>query len=48
MSDTPRAVPFYCPYCGEQALRPGEDVGWRCRTCDRRFDLTFFGVGDPR
>jgi transposase-like protein len=47
MSDTPRAVPFYCPFCGEQDLRPDEkSSGWRCRTCDRRFELTFLGVGD--
>jgi tRNA(Ile2) C34 agmatinyltransferase TiaS len=49
MSDvTPRAVPFYCPYCGEPDLRPGEETGWRCRTCDRRFELTFLGVGNLR
>ena len=24
MSDTPHAVPFYCPFCGEQDLVPAE------------------------
>ena len=48
MSDaaTPRAVPFYCPFCGEQELRPTDPEGWRCEACDRRFELTFLGVGD--
>ena len=48
MSDeTPRAQPFFCPYCGEQDLRPGTAGGWHCRTCDRRFELTFLVLGDP-
>jgi ribosomal protein L37AE/L43A len=42
---TPRAQPFYCPYCGEQDLRPGATGGWHCRVCDRRFELTFSGLG---
>ena len=29
-SATPRAVPFYCPFCGEQDLRPADPSGWRC------------------
>jgi ribosomal protein L37AE/L43A len=49
MSDeTPRAQPFFCPYCGEQDLRPSAISGWHCRVCDRRFELTFRGMGDPR
>ena len=24
---TPRAVPFYCPFCGEQDLRPDDPSG---------------------
>jgi ribosomal protein L37AE/L43A len=49
MSDeTPRAQPFFCPYCGEQDLRPSATSGWHCRVCDRRFELTFGGMGDPR
>jgi hypothetical protein len=44
---TPRAVPFYCPFCGEQDLRPDDAGGWRCLVCERRFVLTVTGVGDP-
>ena len=44
---TPRAVPFYCPFCGEQDLRPDDPSGWRCLVCDRRFELTVTGVGEP-
>lgn len=46
MSDTPRVQPFYCPYCGEQDLRPGRSAGWYCRVCDRRFELRFTGSGE--
>ena len=46
MSDeTPRAQPFFCPYCGEQDLRPSA-TGWHCRVCDRRFELRFAGLGE--
>jgi ribosomal protein L37AE/L43A len=45
-SGTPRAVPFYCPFCGEQELRPAEPAGWHCTVCDRRFELTFEGLGE--
>ena len=44
MSDTPRAVPFYCPFCGEQDLRPA-DAGWRCESCGRTFTLQLVRVG---
>jgi transposase-like protein len=40
-----RAVPFYCPFCGEQDLRPGDPTGWRCTSCERRFELKVTGVG---
>jgi hypothetical protein len=47
MSDaTPRVQPFFCPYCGEQDLRPSATTGWHCRSCDRRFELRFLGLGD--
>lgn len=47
MSDaTPRVQPFFCPYCGEQELRPSAASGWHCRSCDRRFELSFLGLGD--
>jgi transposase-like protein len=36
-----RAVPFYCPYCGDEDLRPyDENAGsWRCGSCTRAFTL---------
>jgi hypothetical protein len=41
-----RQVPFYCPYCGDEDLRPsGPDGGsWRCGACARAFELRFAGV----
>ncbi|CAN5759883.1 hypothetical protein BH18ACT17_BH18ACT17_01890 [soil metagenome] len=42
-----RAVPFYCPFCGEQDIRP-DDVAssaWRCESCERRFELNAITVG---
>jgi hypothetical protein len=44
--ETPRAQPFFCPYCGEQELRPSAASGWHCRSCDRRFELSFEGLGE--
>lgn len=40
-----RAVPFYCPYCAEQTLEPIEDGAYYCSSCDRRFKVTFEGLG---
>jgi transposase-like protein len=48
-----RAVPFYCPYCGEEDLRPPEEpsaaqaVAWYCPDCLRTFSLTLVGIGIP-
>jgi len=43
-----RAQPFYCPYCGEQTIRPaGEQGTYWCETCDRTWGLTFKGLGQP-
>ena len=44
-----RQVPFYCPYCGEENLRPaGADAGdWECRACARSFSLKFVGLVSP-
>ena len=41
-----RQVPFYCPYCGDEDLRPaGPSAGsWRCGACARAFELRFAGV----
>jgi transposase-like protein len=48
MSDA-RAVPFYCPFCGEEDLRPysddqGTSHGWHCRSCTRVFTLKLVGL----
>lgn len=41
-----RAVPFYCPYCGDEDLRPSGEKGgsWHCRSCARLFTLNFVGL----
>ncbi|MCK5891188.1 MAG: hypothetical protein P1U38_12245 [Aeromicrobium sp.] len=46
---TGRAVPFHCPYCADEDLRPhGETHGaWECRSCLRAFKLSFIGQLDP-
>ncbi len=44
-----RAVPFHCPYCGDEDLRPhGATHGdWECRACLRAFSLRFAGQLAP-
>jgi transposase-like protein len=44
-----RAVPFHCPYCGDEDLRPHEDKhgAWECRSCLRAFSLKFLGLLTP-
>lgn len=45
---TAHAQPFYCPYCGEQDIRPAaEERLYHCRTCDRRWSLAYKGLGEP-
>ena len=41
-----RAAPFYCPYCGEEDLRPSETGpgAWECADCNRAFRLNFLGL----
>ncbi|MET9497179.1 hypothetical protein [Streptomyces sp. NPDC006552] len=44
-----RAAPFYCPYCGDEDLRPSEAEGtghgaWECAACNRAFQLKFLGL----
>jgi len=41
-----RATPFYCPYCGDEDLRPHSDShgDWRCGACARVFNLKFVGL----
>ncbi len=47
-----RAVPFHCPYCGDEDLRPhesGHGPGhgqWECRACLRAFSLKMLGMLD--
>jgi transposase-like protein len=44
-----RAVPFHCPYCGEEQLRPhGPTHGtWECRACLRAFKVQMIGLLRP-
>lgn len=50
-----RAVPFYCPFCGDEDLRPHEDSrpdqhthgAWHCRSCTRVFALKLVGLQRP-
>lgn len=44
-----RAVPYHCPYCAEEDLRPlGASPGaWHCRACTRTFSVKYLGMQDP-
>jgi hypothetical protein len=44
-----RAVPYHCPYCAEEDLRPlGASPGaWHCRTCTRTFSVKYLGMKAP-
>jgi len=39
-----RAVPYVCPFCGEEDLRPQPQGRWHCRSCLRTFSVAFHGV----
>ncbi len=41
-----RAVPYHCPYCADEDLRPlGAQPGaWHCRSCLRAFSVRFLGL----
>jgi ribosomal protein L37AE/L43A len=41
-----RAVPFFCPFCGEEDLRPHEAThgAWHCTSCTRVFTLKLVGL----
>jgi ribosomal protein L37AE/L43A len=42
---TERATPFYCPYCGDEDLRPEDSAGaWLCASCRRVFTVRFVGL----
>jgi len=44
-----RAVPYHCPYCAEEDLRPlGATPGaWHCRSCTRTFSVKYLGMQAP-
>ena len=50
--ETQRAVPYHCPFCAEEDLRPVEPGavpgltrgGWHCRSCLRVFTVAFHGI----
>jgi transcription elongation factor Elf1 len=40
------AQPFYCPYCGEQDIRPAEQAGtFVCGICTRTWKLEYVDTG---
>ena len=45
-----RAAPMYCPYCGEDTIRPFCDdpdsghADWRCESCLRAFSVRYKGL----
>ena len=39
-----RAVPYLCPFCGEEDLRPLPHGRWHCRSCLRAFSVAFHGL----
>jgi transposase-like protein len=52
MTDSQRVVPYHCPFCGGENLRPykpPEDApashgGWECRECTRVFTVKLLGL----
>jgi ribosomal protein L37AE/L43A len=42
--DGQRTVPYACPYCAEDDLRPVEQGRWHCRSCLRVFSVAFHGI----
>lgn len=40
------ARPYYCPFCGEEDLRPHQAAraAWLCRGCTRVYTVTFIGL----
>jgi ribosomal protein L37AE/L43A len=41
-----RGIPFHCPYCGDENLRPSEEAhgAWECHACLRAFSLKMLGM----
>ncbi|MBB4682541.1 ribosomal protein L37AE/L43A [Amycolatopsis jiangsuensis] len=48
LTGTERAVPYYCPFCGDEDLRPADDGDWLCAACRRRFSVKFHGLSLPQ
>jgi ribosomal protein L37AE/L43A len=46
MSGASRGIPFHCPYCGDESLRPSEEGhgAWECHACLRAFSLKMLGM----
>lgn len=45
---SPHSVPFFCPYCGEEEIRPAEqDHSFHCAVCERTWKLEFLGLRKP-
>jgi hypothetical protein len=52
MTDSQRVVPYHCPFCGGENLRPYEPPedapashgGWECRECTRVFTVKLLGL----
>jgi transposase-like protein len=46
MSGASRGIPFHCPYCGDEDLRPSEEGhgAWECHACLRAFSLKMLGM----
>ena len=46
MSSDARAVPFYCPYCGDEELVPEAEpaVHDQCQACLRVFTVRLVGL----
>ena len=42
-----RAVPYVCPFCAEEDLRPVPQGRWHCRACLRVFSIGFHGIRQP-
>ncbi|HVV09350.1 Insertion element protein [Amycolatopsis sp.] len=42
-----RTTPFYCPFCGDEDLRPEENDSWLCCACRRVFTVNFLGIRLP-
>jgi ribosomal protein L37AE/L43A len=42
-----RAVPYACPFCAEEDLRPVPEGRWHCRSCLRVFSISYHGIRAP-